>query len=171
MVNFDKFLKTWSLRSNSVTRQVSFNRTKIGGKCQNSIATFWVIFKQCEEVNVMNRSIIYILLSQGEREAHGLGYKEAPHFSVVTLGPPEWFSRSFWGILNLLHWHFAAAVYFGHLCCYPTPWLLWPRCISSIAASPKLHHAEAQNALEIHLIPNGNLKINCCLLESAFLLF
>ena len=27
--------KTCSLRSNSVTRQVSFNRTKIGGKCQN----------------------------------------------------------------------------------------------------------------------------------------
>ena len=36
MVNFVKFLKTWSLRSNSVTRHVSFNRTKIGGKCQNS---------------------------------------------------------------------------------------------------------------------------------------
>ena len=36
MVHFDKFLKTWSLRSNSVTRQVTFNRTKIGGKCQNS---------------------------------------------------------------------------------------------------------------------------------------
>ena len=27
-----QFLKIWSLRSNSVTRQVSFNRTKIGGK-------------------------------------------------------------------------------------------------------------------------------------------
>ena len=38
--------KTWSLRSNSVTRQVNFNRTKIGRKCQN--ATFWVIFKECE---------------------------------------------------------------------------------------------------------------------------
>ena len=33
---FGEFLKTWSLRSNSVTRQVSFSRTKIGGKCQNS---------------------------------------------------------------------------------------------------------------------------------------
>ena len=30
------FWKTWSLRSNSVTRQVSFNCAKIGGKCQNS---------------------------------------------------------------------------------------------------------------------------------------
>ena len=47
MVQFGEFLKTWSLRSNSVTRQVSFNRTKIGGKCQNSKATFWVIIKQC----------------------------------------------------------------------------------------------------------------------------
>ena len=35
MVHFDEFLKTWSLRSKSVTRQVCFNRTKIGGKCQN----------------------------------------------------------------------------------------------------------------------------------------
>ena len=34
-VHFSEFLKIWSLRSNSVTRQVSFNRTKIGGKCQN----------------------------------------------------------------------------------------------------------------------------------------
>ena len=34
-VHFGEFLKTWSLRSNSVTRQVSFKRTKIGGKCQN----------------------------------------------------------------------------------------------------------------------------------------
>ena len=48
MVHFGEFLKSWSLRSNSVTRQVSFNRTKIGGRCQNSNATFWVIFKQCE---------------------------------------------------------------------------------------------------------------------------
>ena len=36
MVHFGEFLKTWSLRSNSVTRQVSFNRTKIVGKCQSS---------------------------------------------------------------------------------------------------------------------------------------
>ena len=35
MVHFGEFLKTWSLRSNSVTRQVSFHRTKNGGKCQN----------------------------------------------------------------------------------------------------------------------------------------
>ena len=35
MVHFGEFLKTWSLRSNSATRQVSFDRSKIGGKCQN----------------------------------------------------------------------------------------------------------------------------------------
>ena len=29
IVNFANFLKTWNLRSNSVTRQVTFNRTKI----------------------------------------------------------------------------------------------------------------------------------------------
>ena len=48
MLNFGEVLKTRSLQSNSVTRQVTFNRTKNGGKCQNSNATFWVIFKQCE---------------------------------------------------------------------------------------------------------------------------
>ena len=48
MVDFGEFLKTWSLRSNSVTREVNFNRTKIGGTYRNSNATFWVIFKQCK---------------------------------------------------------------------------------------------------------------------------
>ena len=43
-VNFGEFLKTWKLKSNCVTRQVTFDRTKIGGKCQNPNATFWVIF-------------------------------------------------------------------------------------------------------------------------------
>ena len=33
---FYDFLKTWNLRSNSVTRKVSFNKTKSGGKCQNT---------------------------------------------------------------------------------------------------------------------------------------
>ena len=33
--HFEDLLNTWSLRSNSVSRQVTFNRTKIGGKCQN----------------------------------------------------------------------------------------------------------------------------------------
>ena len=49
MVHFGEFLKTWILLSNSVTWQVNFNRTKIGGKCHNLInsnATFWVIFKK-----------------------------------------------------------------------------------------------------------------------------
>ena len=35
MFNVGEFLKTWSLRSNSVTRQVNFNWTNIGGKWQN----------------------------------------------------------------------------------------------------------------------------------------
>ena len=35
MVFFGDLLKIWSLRSNNVTRQVNFNMTKIGGKCQN----------------------------------------------------------------------------------------------------------------------------------------
>ena len=52
MVHFGEFLKTWSLRSKSVTRQVSYNRTKIGEKCQNSNATLLVIFKHW--ANVLN---------------------------------------------------------------------------------------------------------------------
>ena len=53
MVHFGEFLKIWSLQSNSVTRQVSFNRTKIGGKCQNKInsnVTFWGIFEYCAHI-------------------------------------------------------------------------------------------------------------------------
>ena len=53
MVHFGEFLKIWSLRSNSVTRQISFNRTKIGGKCQNKInsnVTFWGIFEYCAHI-------------------------------------------------------------------------------------------------------------------------
>ena len=57
MVQFGEFLKIWSLRSNSVTRQVSFNRTKIGGKCQKE--TFWVIFKQCAVLHLFFLSQIF----------------------------------------------------------------------------------------------------------------
>ena len=41
MVHFGEFLKTWSLRSNSVTRQVNFKRTKIDEKCQNWKTQMW----------------------------------------------------------------------------------------------------------------------------------
>ena len=46
---FWRVLKTWILWSNSVTKQVTSNRSKIGGKYQNpknSNVTFVVIFKQ-----------------------------------------------------------------------------------------------------------------------------
>ena len=50
MVRFGEFLKARSLRTNSVTRQVKFNRTKIGGKCQNSKIQMrhFTLFKQCD---------------------------------------------------------------------------------------------------------------------------
>ena len=52
-VHFGEFLKTWNLLSNSVTRHITYRRTRIGGKCQfltNSNATFCfqVIIKNCE---------------------------------------------------------------------------------------------------------------------------
>ena len=41
---FGEFSKTWSFRSNSVTRQVNFHWTKIGEKCQSKIQIrhFWL---------------------------------------------------------------------------------------------------------------------------------
>ena len=59
MVHFGKSLKTWSLLSNSVTIQVSFNRTKNGGKTpkfKSLNETFWVIFKQCGLVLMKNET-------------------------------------------------------------------------------------------------------------------
>ena len=44
MVHFGEFLKSFILRSNSVTRQVNFYKDKIGEKCQieTSNMTLWV---------------------------------------------------------------------------------------------------------------------------------
>ena len=44
-------------QSYQTARQVSFNRTKIGGKSQKSNATFWVIFKQCFSKKARNFKI------------------------------------------------------------------------------------------------------------------
>ena len=38
---FGEVLKIWSFRSKSVTRQVTVNRTNIGGKCQNWKVRLW----------------------------------------------------------------------------------------------------------------------------------
>ena len=61
MVHFGEFLKIWRLRSNSVTRQVSFNRTKIDGKCQNSNGTFWVHFSTFQQNSGEMRHLRYFL--------------------------------------------------------------------------------------------------------------
>ena len=65
-VSFDEFLK--SLASNSVTRQVSFNWPKVGGKCQISkiqMRHFWMIFKQCGTLFAMckNRKLLIFCFS------------------------------------------------------------------------------------------------------------
>ena len=57
-VHFGEFLIALSWRSNSVTRQVSFNRTKIGGKCQNSNATFWVCNFQTMEKILSGKTLV-----------------------------------------------------------------------------------------------------------------
>ena len=51
MVQFGELLKTLSLRSNSVTRQVNFSMTKIGGKCQNSMDILGDFQTMCDYVN------------------------------------------------------------------------------------------------------------------------
>ena len=75
MVNFDGFLKNWSLWSNSVTRQVIFNKTNIGGKWQNwkiQMRHFCVIFnifcKYCKSrfgvFHALKIELILIFFSQ-----------------------------------------------------------------------------------------------------------
>ena len=76
MVHFGYFWRTWSLLSNSVTRQVNFDSTKIGGKCQNE--TFWVIFKQCEG-HFYYRAVIVT----------------TAFFSYLSLSVPSWKSIGF----------------------------------------------------------------------------
>ena len=41
IIHFNEFLKTYAVGSNSSTRQVTLNRTKIGGKCLNSKIQIW----------------------------------------------------------------------------------------------------------------------------------
>ena len=48
MVHFGEVFENLKLAVKQCYQTGQFNRTKIGGKCQNSNATFWVIFKQCD---------------------------------------------------------------------------------------------------------------------------
>ena len=61
MVHFDEILKTWSLQSNSVTRKISFNRTKNRWKMKNSNAIFWAIFKQCGNLTMQKKKNVFNL--------------------------------------------------------------------------------------------------------------
>ena len=53
MSHSTEFLKSLSFLSNSITRQVNFIRTEIGGKCQKN-ETFTVIFKQCATQDIVS---------------------------------------------------------------------------------------------------------------------
>ena len=53
IVNFGEFSKTWILRSNSVTSQVTFKRKM--PKLTKLNVTFWVIFKHCAQIKVQNK--------------------------------------------------------------------------------------------------------------------
>ena len=48
MLNLVSFGKTEACGQTVLPDRSVFHRTQIGGKCQNSNATFWVIFKQCD---------------------------------------------------------------------------------------------------------------------------
>ena len=54
-VNFGEFLKTWGLRSNSVIRQVTFNRTKIDEKLMKNANKWKVHMRHFESFsNIVN---------------------------------------------------------------------------------------------------------------------
>ena len=83
--------EAWSFRLNSVTRQVNFNRTKIGGKCQNWNATFLVIFKHCVKVSPVERNKIVRIQSL---ETDKLGFvKHLFYRSSSTCGALEKFMK------------------------------------------------------------------------------
>ena len=101
MVHFGEFLKTRSLRSNSVTRQVSFNRTKIGGKCQiqkfkcDILSNFQTM---CEigRYRLLVINDIYPFLDEFIKKASWL--MAASHFIIpVTLHPAEFQSPGLTG--------------------------------------------------------------------------
>ena len=90
IVNFGEFLKTWILRSNSVTRQVIFNRTKNGEKCQNWKSQM----RHFEQISntVLSHQLMYPKLKSSVSEK----YKLYPWFQRCI----ESYSRmylSFWG--------------------------------------------------------------------------
>ena len=65
MVHLGEFLKIWSLRSNSVTRQFTFNRTKIGWKCQHSkiqMRQLWVVHRFSYHIMSQHKIFIPVLL-------------------------------------------------------------------------------------------------------------
>ena len=60
-VNFGEILKSWNLRSISVTRQVNLKWANIGEKCQMfsySNATFWILFKHCVVVTSLAKHFL-----------------------------------------------------------------------------------------------------------------
>ena len=109
MVHFGEFLKTWSLRSNRVTRQVSFNRTKIGGKCQNSNATFWVIFIQCVVAESWTLETSQITVVENDsKKSHKLTGVQAQNGFHPLISPFDEFislSSRFWGFVSQLIFH------------------------------------------------------------------
>ena len=73
IVHFVEFLKTWSELSNSVTRQVSFNRTKIGGKIPklknikcDILSNFQTMWGDCHSVwKPLGKVSFYNFVSEG----------------------------------------------------------------------------------------------------------
>ena len=91
MVHFNEFLKTWSLRSNSVTREVPINRTKIDRKCQNgknSNETFWVICKHCVSIE-MNGIFYHAFMNFKKRRWQSFPYC-VPYSSIVFENFPKY---------------------------------------------------------------------------------
>ena len=62
MVHFCEFAKSWSLRSNSVTRQVTFTRTKIGVKRQNWRYSAFFMNSKCKRSSLRSQCWMRLFL-------------------------------------------------------------------------------------------------------------
>ena len=96
MVNFGDlgdFLKTCTLRSNSVARHVTFNKTKIVGKCQNKKNSNATIFDNFQTLwySLQNYLSSFIL------EIHFI------MATCVTQGNISWFSHVIF-LMEFNHW-------------------------------------------------------------------
>ena len=78
MDKFDKFLQ-----SNSVTRQVTFNRTKISGKCQN-------VKTQMRHFELFSNNVLYHHIKDQQQKGLGLQSKARTTQLLMVIFKGKW---------------------------------------------------------------------------------